>query len=76
LQSMNQAQIFGTQFGHSGAEPIDQEVYDRAMVSDALRALWCIVPLSTQDKILADLRAGKEFRRTGSCPRPGAEFDK
>jgi hypothetical protein len=76
LQSMNQAQIFGTQFGHSGADPIDQEVYDRAMVSDALRALWCIVPLSTQDKILADLRAGKEFASTKSCPRPGAQFDK
>jgi hypothetical protein len=76
LQSMNQPQIFGTQFGHSNAEPTDQELYDRAIVSDPLRALWCVVPRSTQEKILADLRAGKGFVSTRSCPLPDAQLDK
>jgi hypothetical protein len=77
LQSMNQPQIFGTQFGDSDAKPMDQEPYDRAMVSDALRALWCVVPRPTQEKIVADRTSGpvRNLLSTRSCPRPDAQFD-
>jgi hypothetical protein len=76
LQSINQQQIFGTQFGHSNAEPTDQEPYDKAMVSDGVRALWCVAPQSTQEKILADIRTGKEFGSTRICTLPDARLDK
>lgn len=75
LQSIGQAQIFGTQFGGSLTSPRDE--YDRLMLSDSIRAMWCVVPEATEAKILADERAGKGFRstRTEACPLPDAQFD-
>ena len=51
LQSMNQPQVFGTQFkmvaGRWSMEP-----YSRTAISDALRAQWCVIPLARQEKVL------------------------
>ncbi len=68
LQSIKQPQIFGTQFGSVGDGPITQDPYDKGMVSDALRATWCVASYATQHQILSDVRAGKEFRPTSICP--------
>lgn len=70
LRSMKQPQIFGTQFGSLYEGDDGLEPYDKKMVSDAQRALWCVAPYSTQVKILSDLKAGKEFRSTRICPLP------
>jgi len=75
LYWVKQPQIFGTQFGSPFTDTDDQEPYDKEMVSDELRAQWCVAPRSTQDKILSDLRAGKEFGSTRICPLPDAELD-
>jgi hypothetical protein len=70
LRSIKQPQVFGTQIGSLDASPTTQEPYDREMVSDALRAMWCVAPISTQAQILSDVRAGKGFRSTRICPVP------
>lgn len=75
LQSIQQPQVFGTQFGSLFNNRDDQEPYDRELLSDPMRAMWCVAPKATQSKILADLRAGKPFASTRTCPLPDAQFD-
>jgi hypothetical protein len=81
LHSGGHPQVFGTQFGNLSiwnvpdASGDDQEPYDREMVSDTIRAMWCVKSESAQAKILADKRAGKGFVSTRTCPLPGAQFD-
>jgi hypothetical protein len=70
LHSIRQPQVFGTQFGSLYDSGDDQEPYDRGIVSDALRAQWCVAPEATQAKILSDKRAGKGFSSTRTCPLP------
>ena len=70
LHSIKQPQIFGTQFGSLYDSSDDQGSFDREMLSDALRADWCVAPYSTQTKILSDARAGQGFRSTRICPLP------
>jgi len=67
LQSIKQPQVFGTQFGSVGDGPTTQDPYDKEMLSDRLRATWCVVSSATQSQILDDVRAGKEFRSTRTC---------
>jgi len=76
LHSIRQPQVFGTQFGSLYDSRDDQEPYNREMVSDALRAQWCVASISVQSQILSDTRAGKEFRSTRTCPLPDSRFDK
>ena len=75
LHSIQQPQVFGTQFGSSTDSRDDQEPYDRGIVSDALREQWCVAPEAAQTKILSDQRAGNGFRSTRTCPLPDAQFD-
>ena len=75
LHSIQQSQVFGTQFGNSHGNQDDQEPYDRELLSDALRAQWCVASESTQAQILSDTIAGKGFRSTRTCPLPDAQFD-
>jgi hypothetical protein len=75
LQSVRQPQIFGTQFGSLYDSRDDQEPYDRELVSDAIRAQWCVASVSAQAQILNDTRAGKEFHSTRTCPLPDAKLD-
>ena len=75
LHSIQQPQVFGTQFGSLSDSRDDQERYDRGIVSDALREQWCVAPEATQATILSDQRAGNGFRSTRTCPLPDAQFD-
>lgn len=75
LHSIQQPQVFGTQFGSLTDSRDDQEPYDRGIVSDALREQWCVAPEATQARILSDTRAGKGFHSTRTCPLPDAQFD-
>lgn len=76
LHSIQQPQVFGTQFGSLFTDRDDQEPYDREMISDELRAMWCVTTKSAQAKILADERAGKGVSLTRICPLPDAQLDK
>ena len=76
LQSVQQAQIFGTQFGSLFSDRDDQEPYDREMLPDGIRSMWCVTSKSAQARILADKRAGKGFSSSRICPLPDAQLDK
>ena len=54
LSTIGRKQVFGTQFRPSAAQPdtYTQDQVDSALVSDALRAEFCVQPLSTQQKSL------------------------
>ena len=69
LQSIRQPQIFGTQFGD------DRELYDRGMLSDGIRAMWCVTSQLKQSQIQEDLKSGKGFVSTRTCALPDAQFD-
>jgi hypothetical protein len=59
LQSIKQPQIFGTQFLTSdGGHTWTMEPYTRTSVTDAERALWCVVPLAQQQKMLEKYQKG------------------
>jgi len=63
LQSLNQPQVFGTQFRKAdGVWTMDP--YDRAAFSDAIRATWCVIPLAAQESIEKDALEGKPVRGT------------
>jgi len=70
LHSIKQPQVFGTQFESLYNSNDDQGSYDKEMVSDTLRTLWCVAPYSVQAKILSDVKAGKGFRSTRICHLP------
>jgi len=53
LQSLNQPQVFGTQFRKSGGA-WTMDPYDRTSFSDAIRATWCVIPLEEQESIEKD----------------------
>jgi hypothetical protein len=61
--SDKQPQIFGTQF-HQADGVWTQEPFDRATLSDAIRAGFCVASLAEQEQIVKDIRAGKPFRST------------
>jgi len=57
LQSIGQKQIYGTQFGRKGDEPMTQEPYDRALIPDSLRTALGVPVQAEQDKRLAGMQA-------------------
>ena len=60
LQSIKQPQIFGTQYlTNDGGHTWTMEPYSRSTVTDAERALWCVIPLAQQDKLLDQYQKGK-----------------
>lgn len=69
LRSIQQPQIFGTQFGRGPADD-DMSPYDKDVLSDKLRRAWCVTSYSEQLKIVENLKAGKEFTSTRICPLP------
>lgn len=48
----------------------DQGSYDKAMLLDAQRRDWCVASVSTQMKILSNVKAGKVPESTRVCPVP------
>jgi hypothetical protein len=65
LWDVNQPQIFGTQFKKDREGKWSMEPYERGTLTDAERALWCVVSLSEQAKILKDFQEGNPLRPTG-----------
>jgi hypothetical protein len=63
LDSIKQPQIFGTQFRSDG-QHWTMEPYNRTTLTDAERALWCVVPLARQETILKDYQTGKDGAST------------
>lgn len=59
LHSIGKPQVFGTQFYSTGPKKWTMEPYDQNALSDAERALWCVVPLARQNAILAALNNGE-----------------
>lgn len=57
LQSIGQKQIYGTQFGRKGNEPVTQDPYDRALIPDSLRTALGVPVQADQDKRLAGMQA-------------------
>ena len=57
LQAMGQPQVYGTQFRWLGTGPVTQEPYDRAAVSDGLRAAMGVPLLADQEKRRAAIDA-------------------
>lgn len=65
LHSIGQPQIFGTQFYRAEGGRWTMDPYNRNAFTDAERALWCVIPLAQQDKMLTDdNRGGHEFSTT------------
>jgi hypothetical protein len=65
LWILKQPQVFGTQFTKKTREdPWTMEPFDRSALSDAIRAIWCVVPIAEQEHILKDSQDGKPLRST------------
>lgn len=67
LWSIKQPQVFGTQFQKAADQKWAMEPYDRNAVSDSIRAVWCVVPLAEQNKILKDFQNGGPLASTGTA---------
>jgi len=59
LQSIGQAEVFGTQYQSKDEQPTTQEPYNRTLVPDALRLVFCVPPLKQQLSNAADFNSGK-----------------
>lgn len=69
LHSINQPQIFGTQFFTAdGGHTWTMEPYNRSTLTDAERALWCVVPLAQQAQALENLQKGNQAFTTTLIP--------
>lgn len=64
LHSIKQPQVFGTQLWRDAGGPWSMEPYDRAALSDSIRAIWCVIPVTEQAGIERDVRDGKPPRPT------------
>ncbi len=67
LQAIGQKQVYGTQFSNRDGAGWNQEPYDRALVSDALRAALGVPPQAEQAERVKELEA--ERRAQGAPPR-------
>lgn len=66
LRSIKQPQIFGTQFFTTdGGHTWTMEPYNRSTLTDAERALWCVVPIVEQEKVLDSMQKGDGRASTG-----------
>ena len=75
LNRIGQAQVFGTQFNTSNLKDPTQwtmDPYRSDFISDALRAHNCVEPLAEQQKILKDMREGRDLQepKDKTCDMP------
>jgi hypothetical protein len=59
LDSIHQPQVFGTQYHSMGRSPVTQEPFDRELIPDQLRAVYCVPAITQQKENLAEFNAGK-----------------
>jgi hypothetical protein len=66
LWTINQPQVFGTNFKKTADDKWTNEPFAKETLSDAERVIWCVVPLAEQQRILKDLQEGKPLAPTGT----------
>jgi hypothetical protein len=59
LQTIGQPQVFGTQYNNHDDSPYTQAPYNRDLVTDQLRALFCVPDTEQQRKNVAAFNVGK-----------------
>lgn len=59
LDSIHQPQVFGTQYHSRADSPVSQEPYNRALIPEQLRAVYCVPSIEQQGKNLTEFNAGK-----------------
>lgn len=59
LQKSGQAQIFGTQYSNQGNSPYTQEPYNRDLMPDQLRLMYCVPGIQQQEKNAMEFNSGK-----------------
>ena len=59
LQTIGQPQVFGTQYNNHDDSPYTQAPYNRDLVPDQLRALFCVPDTEQQRKNVAAFNVGK-----------------
>jgi hypothetical protein len=59
LQAINRAQVFGTQYRSTDNSPTTQDPYEKNLIPDQLRAVYCVPSVEQQQKNVAELNAGK-----------------
>jgi len=65
LQTIKQPQVFGTQFLKPSKDANwTMDPYDRNALSDDQKALWCVIPLAEQEKILSSMQNGHQGSTT------------
>lgn len=65
LWAIGQPQVFGTNFQKGSDGKWTNEPYAKETITDAERAVWCVIPRAEQEKILKDIRDGKSLEPTG-----------
>jgi len=59
LDSIHQPQVFGTQYHSKANSPVSQEPYNRSLIPNQLRAVYCVPLIEQQGKNLIEFNAGK-----------------
>jgi hypothetical protein len=59
LRMIGQPQVFGTQYENHDDSPFTQQPYNRNLVPDQLRAVFCVPAVEQQQKNLTVFNAGK-----------------
>lgn len=59
LRSINQPQVFGTQYSSTGNSPYTQDPYNRNLIPNQLRATYCVPSVEQQQKNIAEFNAGR-----------------
>jgi hypothetical protein len=67
LKSVQQSQVFGTQYNSINNGPYTQDPYNRILIPDALRLAFCVPDLEQQQKNIAEFNAGK-YPEAGLAP--------
>jgi hypothetical protein len=68
LQNIGRPQIYGTQYSTPRGRPATQEPYDRALVSDALRAALGVPDLAEQERNPAEFEARARAAEAARTP--------
>lgn len=67
LESVQQSQVFGTQYSSVNNGPYTQDPYDRTLIPDALRLAFCVPGQEQQQKNIAEFNAGR-YPEKGLAP--------
>jgi hypothetical protein len=69
LGSVDQPQVFGTQYHSKNDSPYTQDPYNRSLISDQLRLDFCVPSIEQQKKNLVEFNAGRYPAGVPGCTR-------